>query len=524
MTRTKLTLGVASLLVVSALFSGVGAGQLFGDNDTQLTQASGGADGLPEWHVTVANGEVSALQSWANESDQRSVVRADNASNTAVIRADRLDVGYDVSSFRSLFGMDLSDRAYVTDIQPVWIHSKAEPVTLTNESDVPTPELSTYRSLTNRGAEYAPDGVAFAEDANEARLDEVRTVTGQDQVTATGQGQTIAVIDSGVNTANGRVFGNGSTASTPRILDASKDFVDNETVNASGFDAVEDPNGHGTHVASTAAANPTGTENDGMAPQADILALRALNEDGEGSTSDIADSVRYAADHDSDVIVMSLGSPISDGAINDAIDYAVEEQNVSAVVVAAGNDRQGTRWVASPASNPNDNTIAVAASNTTDNANASVGYFSNLGYHPGTTDNSGLRTQGQEVDVAAPGMKIVAQTPTTSGTVTNTTLTGTSMAAPVVAGGTTAVLEDRPDLKGNHTAVREELRDSARPMKHAAVAETGQGMFAGDNLNESVDPFSQQSKMTDEAAARDQFWQGLSDSSGGWLARLGVGA
>lgn len=520
MSRHTLTIVVASLLVAAAVVPGVGAAALFDDDQTeQLSQVSGGTDDFPHWYVTVKEGEASTLESWANESEDRTLLRVDNSTGVATLRAPTTVTGLDtwLASYRSV---GLLGKSYVTDIQPVWTHDFAEPVTLETDANVTTPELGTIQSLTNRDAEYSPKGIAFKDDASAAQLADVRDVTGQDAVNATGAGQTIAVVDTGVNTANGRVFGNGTVGSSVRVSADSKDMLDNET----GVDAVEDPNGHGTHVASTAAANASGTTDDGMAPDATLLAVRALDEDGSGSTATIADGVRYAADNGADVIVMSLGSPVNDQAINDAIDYAVEEQNVSPVVVAAGNSRQTTRWVSSPASNPSDNTIAVAASNTSDNANASVGYFSNLGYHPGTTDGSDLATQGQEVDVAAPGMQITAKTPTTNGGVVDTTLTGTSMAAPVVAGGITATLEDRPDLQGNHTAVREELRDSARPMQHATVAEAGQGLYAADNLNESVDPFSQQSKMTDRAAARDRFWQTLSDGSGGWLGRLGVGS
>jgi len=517
MLRKTLILGVASLLVVSAAFAGAGAGQSLG-SEPDITQASGGADDLPEWHVTVEDGEVSALEAWTEESDQRTLLRSDNASNTATVRvpADQAGTGW----LDRQLGTGLAGLSYVESVQPVWIHERTEPVSLVNASEVERPELSTYRSLRNRDAEYTTEGIAFAEDASEARLEDVRAVTGQDSITGTGSGMTIAVIDTGINTANGRVFGNGTSGSSSRILPESKDIIENETVAADGMDAIEDGNGHGTHVASTAAADPTGTTNDGMAPDASILGIRALNDDGQGQTDDIAAGVRYAADNGADVIVMSLGSPVHDEAIEKAITYAVEEQDVSAVVTAAGNSRQTTRWVSAPASHPGDNTIAVAASNTSSNDTAQVAYFSNLGDHPGTTDNSDLETQGQEIDVAAPGMKLTARTPTSSGTVINTTLSGTSMAAPVVAGGTAAVLDERPGLVGNHTGVRAELRDSARPMPSAAESEAGQGLYASDAFASGTDSGSQTEAMTTEASARNEFWSALSDGSGGFVARL----
>lgn len=520
MLRKTSTLVVASLLVASAAFAGVGAAQVFDDGPT-LEQASGGADGLPEWVVETTDGDVSAVESWANESDQRTLLRADNDSDTAVVRATATAVGAE-PSIASLLDGTLADESYVQSVQPNWVHQRAEPVALRNESEVAEPELGTAASLRNRDAEYGTDGIAFDEDSQPTRLDEVRTAVGQDNVAGTGQGVTVAVVDTGINTANGRVFGNGTSGSSLRVSSNSKNIITNET----GVDAIADSGtGHGTFVASEVAANASGTTNDGMAPDADILGVRALNDDGEGSTADIAEGVRHSADQGADVIVMSLGSPLHDPAISSAIEYATEQKNVSAVVVAAGNSRQTVRWVGAPASDPQNNAIAVAASNTTDSGNASVAYFSQLGPHPGTTDNSRLQTEGQTIDTTAPGMEITVRSPTSSGTVIDDTKSGTSMAAPVVGGGIAAVLEERPGLEGNHTQIREEVRASSRPIPNAAAAEAGSGMYASDNLNESVDPFSQEQRMDATAEARDEFWRALSDSSGGFLARLvGVAA
>ncbi len=142
-----------------------------------------------------------------------------------------------------------------------------------------------------------------------------------------------------------------------------------------------DPNGHGTHVASTIAADYNGTEHDGYAPNATILALRALDEDGSGSSADIAQAIRYGAAQDADVISLSLGSPTYSAEIVDAVENATEQGSV--VVVAAGNSRQTTRWLATPADAPVDGVVSVAAANHSTNAsNAAVGYFSLAGRGP----------------------------------------------------------------------------------------------------------------------------------------------
>jgi subtilisin family serine protease len=105
------------------------------------------------------------------------------------------------------------------------------------------------------------------------------------------------------------------------------------------------PSPHGTHVAGIAAAvtgNATGVA--GTAPDASILPVKVLTDDG-GTFAEIAAGIRWAADHNADVINLSLGAlpgvqalPIV-GQLDDAkraIDYAVGRGVV--VVAAAGND------------------------------------------------------------------------------------------------------------------------------------------------------------------------------------------
>jgi len=345
-------------------------------------------------------------------------------------------------------------------------------------------------------------------------------MTGADEVSTNASGITVAVVDTGVNTAGGQVFGNGTRGSDLRIANASKDFIEDQTVNGSGIDAVADPNGHGTHVASTIAADYNGTEHDGFAPNATILALRALDAEGSGSSADIAQAVRYAAAQDADVISLSLGSPTYSEEIVDAVENATEQGSV--VVVAAGNSRQTTRWLATPADAPVDGVVSVAATNHSTNAsNAAVGYFSQLGDDPGTTDLSKGRTGGEDVTVSSVGMKLTAKTPDESGSVSSTTLTGTSMAAPTVSGAIAQALAANPSWQDDPTTVSEKVEATARPLPKATTQETGAGLLAVDNLVTDSEPEQEQSEaMTETAQEREIFWTWLSESSGGVLEVL----
>ena len=109
-----------------------------------------------------------------------------------------------------------------------------------------------------------------------------------------------------------------------------------------------DPNGHGTHVAGTAAGGSIncgeltgGTKQAvGVAPGAKILPVRVLDEEGEGFVSDVAEGIRAAADRGAHVINLSLGTDLNGitGASSDlvsAIEYAWGKGSIP--VLAAGN-------------------------------------------------------------------------------------------------------------------------------------------------------------------------------------------
>jgi subtilisin family serine protease len=149
---------------------------------------------------------------------------------------------------------------------------------------------------------------------------------------ATGAGTLIAIVDTGIDLQH---------PDLQSQLVPGFDFVAGKRDCPAG---PQDENGHGTHVAGIAAAvTDNGLGVAGMAPDAKLMPVRVLDEEGSGTLEDVADGIRYAADHDADVINLSLGElPIVgqltafNQEIEDAVQYAWGRGSL--VVAAAGNE------------------------------------------------------------------------------------------------------------------------------------------------------------------------------------------
>lgn len=186
--------------------------------------------------------------------------------------------------------------------------------------------------------------------------------------------------------------------------------------------AYVDDNGHGTHVAGIIAAKNNEIGVVGVAPNVDLYAVKVLDRRGSGSVSNVVAGIEWAIENKMDIINMSLGSP----SYSLALDLAVEKAYTNGIllVAAAGND--GTtdttiNNVGYPAKLSS--VIAVAATD----INNSRAYFSST---------------GAEVEVSAPGLYIKS-TYLKNG---YTTMSGTSMATPMVAGDLALLKQANPTL------------------------------------------------------------------------------
>ncbi|WP_328498430.1 S8 family serine peptidase [Streptomyces sp. NBC_00414] len=272
-----------------------------------------------------------------------------------------------------------------------------------------------------------------------------------------GESVKVAVLDTGADTSHPDLAG--------RISEA-KDF--------SGSSGTGDAFGHGTHVASIvggsgAASDGTGKGGKGVAPAADLLVGKVLGDDGYGSESQVIAGMEWAAGSGAKVVNMSLGSDSpSDGT--DPMSLALNElteRTGTLFVVAAGNSgEQGTSTIGSPGAA--DAALTVGAVD----RDGSLAPFSSRG--PRSGDDA------VKPDVTAPGVGIVAARAagTTMGDpvdAQHTAASGTSMAAPHVAGAAALLAQRHPGWSA--AQLKDALVSTARTAAGQEVTEQGGGLI-----------------------------------------------
>lgn len=218
-----------------------------------------------------------------------------------------------------------------------------------------------------------------------------------------GGGVTVAVIDTGVSPV--------PDLATTKFVEGY-DFVHDRT------DATDDY-GHGTHVAGTIAQSTNnGYGVAGIAYEASLMPLKVLDESGTGTIADIAEAIRFAADHGAQVINMSLGGGGESALMQEAINYAHSKGLV--IIAAAGNANDSN--ASYPARYPH--VIGVSALN----AAGEKAPYSNYGAGVDISAPGGSTDSGE-----AGGILQNTIDPET-GNAIFAAFQGTSMAAPHVAG------------------------------------------------------------------------------------------
>lgn len=252
----------------------------------------------------------------------------------------------------------------------------------------------------------------------------------------TGEGVTVAVLDTG--------------------LDPTHPDLDQSVVGSRDFTGGGDPTdtvGHGTHVASIAigSGEASGGVNRGVAPGAKLLAGKVLGGEGDYEST-VIDGMEWAVSEGADIVNMSLGFGPTDGT--DPMAVAVNEltaQHDTLFVVSAGNlHYHGT----------------VGTPGSADAALTVGGVDDDEGMYAGSSKGPRGGDHAVKPDITAPGVGIVAARAagTSLGSVVDqwyTSTSGTSMAAPHVAGAAAVLKSAHPEWGAAELKAR--LMGSAQP-------------------------------------------------------------
>jgi serine protease AprX len=255
------------------------------------------------------------------------------------------------------------------------------------------------------------------------------------------RGPTVALIDSGIDTGVADV---ANSLLIPQV-DLCK-----LAPNSSG-----DGDGHGTFVSSILAGNGSGHV--GAAPNSKLISLDVINDEGVATTSDVIAAAQWIIDHrhkyNIRVVNFSLHATTPSHFVNDPLDKAVEKLWFSGVVVvtAAGNygvDGQSTAVRYSPANDPFVITVgALDSKGTLDRSDDIAAPWSTWGY---TLDGFGkpeIGASGRYMIGAVPsGSTLFSEFPDNVFSPGYLQLSGTSFAAPVVAGAAAQLLAVHPQM------------------------------------------------------------------------------
>jgi serine protease AprX len=314
------------------------------------------------------------------------------------------------------------------------------------------------------------------------------TVPGQREVHApdawsqygvTGRGVGVAIVDSGI-------YAHPDLAG--RVLAAIDFTTANPTVSTS---PLGDPGGHGTHVGGLVAGDGSvsGGAFAGVAPGADLVDVRVIDENGASSVSMVLAGLQWIlanrATYHIRVVNLSLGATEQTSYTQSPLSAAVEVLFFAGinVIVSAGNSGPGGGTIATPGDDPFVITVGAVDDNGSNGVeDDSAASWSSCG--PTTYDGLAkpdlaapgrhmvsLRSPGSALDRLLPEREVTAPG---AATADYFMLSGTSMAAPLVAGTVALMLEREPSLTPRQ--VKQRLVSTVTPLSFGTTLTRGAGL------------------------------------------------
>ena len=272
---------------------------------------------------------------------------------------------------------------------------------------------------------------------------------------------------SSINDKKGKVNADIAVLDTGIDLNHEDLNVVQDQTFVSGTGTADDDHGHGTHIAGIAAAEDNEIGIVGIAPGARLWAVKVLESSGFGDISTLVKGIDYVTENSDkiDVAVASLGCECESIALHQAITNAVES-GITFVVASGNNGKNANTFT--PANHPS--VISVSAIVDSDGKCGGDGPQTPYGKDDSLASFSNY---GSVVDIAAPGVEIFSTFKSNS----YSTMTGTSMAAPHVAGAAALYISTHSNV--SPMGVAEALKDFGSKSGDLCNGD-GRGYFSDD--------------------------------------------
>ncbi|KJS02036.1 MAG: hypothetical protein VR68_03985, partial [Peptococcaceae bacterium BRH_c4a] len=309
-----------------------------------------------------------------------------------------------------------------------------------------------------------PDGLVRAEEAFPWNASEISADLSLSR-SFTGKGIKIAVLDTGIDQSHEDIKVAGGAAFIDEKAGLSPESAGDYT----------DDNGHGTHGAGIIAALANGKGTIGVASGSALYSAKVLDGAGAGTYSQVIAAVDWAIEHNMDIICMSLGGEQYSRALEQAMQKAYDSGIL--LVAAAGNGGE----ILYPAKYAP--VIAVGAVDR-------------------NRQRASFSSTGPELEIMAPGVGIDSTLPGNK----YGTMSGTSAAAPHIAGAAALIWSYRPEL--TNIQIRDLLKANALPLGSPAEYGYGlvdlSGVFGGRSEQKEIEPASYETRKIKEYLLTNQ--------------------
>ena len=350
--------------------------------------------------------------------------------NVSVVKPNTFKLSFDTSSISTSKAIE-----YLNKMDEVLI---AEPNYIKKALGTPVSKISDPL--------FSQQWAIFATRVNE--LWEVPTITDKRPV--------IAILDTGLDIDHeefsGKIWTNDAEINgLPGIDDDGNGYVDDSIGYSMIWDnsKIYDIGAHGTHCAGIAAAKSDNRGLTGMNPDAIIMPVQVLNDEGHGDNESIIEGLNYAVANGADVISLSLGSNEYSKLEHEAFEEASKH---AIIVAAAGNDASSINTnglISFPGSFPS--VLGVESSDSTCNLSS----FSNWDEDGFIYSDIIYNNQTFNYELRAPGSGIISTLPSGYGV-----FSGTSMATPCVAGIISRLLQCK--VYSDHQTLKYDLINACK--------------------------------------------------------------